>query len=221
MSLSRTQSLQKLAQHIVAIQRAHSLRVAIDGIDAAGKSTLAAELAPLPRNHGRPVIQASIDGFHNPQAVRYRQGVDSPDGYYHDSFNYAALIKHLLHPLGPDGNRHYRTAIFDYRTDSPVDLPVLHAPDDAILLFDGVFLQRPELRPYWDICLLVDVSFEVALTRGVKRDFNTSDRRQIQDRYRRRYIPGQKLYFVECSPRQAADIIWDNNDLHHPKLIIK
>jgi len=45
---------------------------------------LAAPLARL----GRPVIRASIDGFHNPGAIRYARGKFSPEGYYFDSFDY-------------------------------------------------------------------------------------------------------------------------------------
>jgi uridine kinase len=40
----------------------HPTRVAIDGVDAAGKTTLDDELAEVLRERGRGVIRASIDG---------------------------------------------------------------------------------------------------------------------------------------------------------------
>jgi uridine kinase len=46
------------------------VRVAIDGVDGAGKTTFANELAEVVGGLGRPVIRASVDGFHNPRVVR-------------------------------------------------------------------------------------------------------------------------------------------------------
>ena len=40
-----------------------------------------------------------------------------------------------------------------------------------------------------------------------------------QDRYRRRYIPGQELYLSACKPREAADIVIDNSDFERPFIV--
>ena len=89
--VSRGEMLDTLARHVAAQHRPHPLRVAIDGVDAAGKTTLADELAEPVRALGRPVIRASVDDFHNPRAVRYRMGDDSPEGYFQDSFDLATI----------------------------------------------------------------------------------------------------------------------------------
>lgn len=70
--MKRSELLNELASRIVAIERPHPARVGIDGVDAAGKTTLANELVPFIEDRGRPVIRASIDGFHNPAKVRQR-----------------------------------------------------------------------------------------------------------------------------------------------------
>ncbi|HKV57656.1 MAG TPA: hypothetical protein VJO32_05220 [Ktedonobacteraceae bacterium] len=62
--MTREIVLSQLADAIVSLQRSHPLRVAIDGIDASGKTTLADQLMPVIEQRGRPVIRASIDGFH-------------------------------------------------------------------------------------------------------------------------------------------------------------
>src|SRR5437868_12528906 len=116
--MPRQEVLQQLADIIISIKCWHPLRLAIDGIDAAGKTTLADELTPLIERQGRPVIRASIDGFHRPRQERYRRGHDSPEGYYEDSFDYAGLREVLLMPLEPHGNRHYRRAVFDVHADA-------------------------------------------------------------------------------------------------------
>jgi len=120
--MTRAELLEQLAQSIAAVRLDHPTRVAIDGVDGSGKTTLADELAEPVRRAGRAVIRASVDGFHNPRAVRYARGPDSPEGYFRDSFDYAALKRELLDPLGPAGNASFRTATFDYQTTNPSNL---------------------------------------------------------------------------------------------------
>jgi uridine kinase len=59
----------------------HPLRVALDGPDAAGKTTLADELAARLVPGDRDVIRASIDGFHRPRLERRRRGDTDPHRY--------------------------------------------------------------------------------------------------------------------------------------------
>jgi uridine kinase len=220
--MSRAELLQALAEHITALERPHPLRVAIDGVDAAGKTTLADELVRPIEERGRPVIRASIDGFHRPRAERYRRGPNSPAGYYHDSFDYAAVRAVLLDPLGPGGNRRYRRALFDWRSDAALDLPPETAPDDAVLLFDGIFLQRPELVEVWDLRIFLQVAFDEVLRRAVLRDgAGPDDAAAIHERYHERYIPGQQLYLEAARPQERADILVDNNDPAAPRLIFQ
>jgi len=195
----REKMLAGLAQLINGVGCPHPLRLAIDGTDAAGKSTLADELSSALRELDRPVIQSTVDGFHNPRSIRYRRGPNSPEGYFHDSFNYLAITSCLLFPLGSNGDRRYRTAVFDYRSDQVVEVPVRTAPDNAVLVFDGIFLQRPELARYWDLTLFV-----------------VQDLRQ---RYMVRYIPAQREYLQSCRPDEIADILIDNNDISRPAIL--
>jgi uridine kinase len=218
----RQELLEALAARIVAIAAAHPLRVAVDGIDAAGKTTLAdALVAPLVAR-GRPVIRASIDGFHRPRAERYRRGATSPEGYYLDAFDYPALRDALLLPLGPDGAGRYRRTVFDYRTDRPVAAAEEQAPAGAVLLVDGVFLLRPELAAFWDYRIFVAVPFGVALARAMRRDlalFGTVE--AVQARYHERYIPAQRLYFEAAHPQEQADAVVRNDDPANPLLVLR
>ncbi len=220
----RSEVLEQLVDLIVAIVKDHPLRVAIDGVDAAGKTMLADEMAPRIESQGWPVIRASIDGFHHPRAKRYRQGSDSPQGYYQDSFDTSALLRELLIPLGPGGNKKYRSSVFDYRTDAPAVEPKLETSTDAILLFDGVFLLRPVLVNHWDLRIFVNVDFEISVPRAVRRDLLNGlgeSKEAISERYWQRYVPGQRLYFKEAKPKQQADVIFDNNQLEAPAIIVK
>lgn len=212
--------IRELAARIHSLTLSHPSRVAIDGIDGAGKTSLADELVEPITSLGRPVIRASIDRFHRNRAERYRRGKDSAESYYRDSFDHAALAAVLLGPLGPGGSRRYRTAIFDHHDDRPARQELRTADRNAVLLFDGVFLLRPELAHSWDFTIFLKTSFAVALERVVSRDasalgFSATTR----DRYGARYQPGQRLYFAEANPEKRADVVVINDELSRPTIV--
>ncbi len=214
--------LDHLAYAIAAVRRSHPLRVALDGVDAAGKTNLADELVQPLQAHGYPVIRASLDSFHHSREVRHRRGTLSPEGYYYDSFDYPALKSQLLEPLGPGGSLRYRMALFDGRAEAALPTPDRMAALHSILLFDGVFLFRPELEDCWDLRIWVEATFEVALSRAIQRDSEMfGGEAAVRERYERRYIPGQRLYLEQSQPREQAHLIVDNNDPLHPVLHVE
>jgi uridine kinase len=217
--VDRSALLAELAARIAAVRRPHPVRVALDGVDAAGKTTLADDLAGALRQLGRPVVRATLDGFHRPAAERYRRGASSPLGYYLDSFDYAELLAQLLGPLGPGGSRRVRRVVFDCQADAPAAAPVESVPPDAVLLFDGVFLLRPELRGCWDYSVFVRADFAVTVARAERRDAaRFGGAAEVRRRYGARYVPGQLLYLAECDPGRWASVVVDNNDPTRPRL---
>jgi uridine kinase len=219
-SPTRLALLARLADLVATLRRPHPVRVAIDGVDAAGKTTLADELAAVLAARGRPVVRACVDGFGRPRADRYRRGERSAEGFWLDAFDYPALRTNLLEPLGPGGSRRYRTATFDIRTDQPRTEPLRLAPRDAVLVFDGVFLLRPQLNGAWDLRIFLEVSFQETLRRAVARDrvlFGSA--KATRARYLRRYLPGQRRYLATVQPQRTADVVIDNHDPATPRLI--
>jgi uridine kinase len=218
--MSREKVLEELSGLILKVKQEYPLRVGIDGVDAAGKTSLADELVPYLAKSGRGVIRASIDGFHNPQHIRSNRGPYSPEGYYYDSFNYELLQECLLNPLGPDGNRIYRPAVFDFKTNREIHAKELQAKDMDILIFEGVFLFRPELYPCWDLKIFVDIDFQTSIDRALKRDlYLFGQKAEILKRYQERYIPGQEIYLDAVKPKLKADIIVNNNDFTKPEIV--
>jgi hypothetical protein len=72
----RADALARLANVILAVRRDHPTRVAIDGFDAAGKTTLADELVPFVEERGREAVRVSLDDFHLvPLEESVRRGV--------------------------------------------------------------------------------------------------------------------------------------------------
>ena len=102
---------------------------------------------------------------------------------------------------------------FDYRSETPARSGRVSIEDRCVLVFDGVFLLRPELRAHWDLSVYVHVPPEVTLARARERDLgHFGSLIEIEHRYRERYIPGQALYRDEADPLTAADVVIDNMD---------
>jgi uridine kinase len=214
---TRDELLSHLAEAVGSVTIAHPTRVAVDGPPAAGKTTLADELAVVLRAEGREVIRASIEGFLFPRSQRYRRGVHSGAGCYHDSFDYDALHRVLLDPLGPGGDRRFQPAVYDKGTDRALSPPVATASADAVLLFEGVFLLRPELIDRWDLRIFVAVAFEETLERARVRDEAVyGSATEVERRFRNRYLPSQRLYFDAARPTDHADIIVHNDEPQQP-----
>lgn len=217
-----TQAVTELAALVMAVERPHPLRVGVDGWSAAGKTTLARELVAAINAAGRLAVQASLDDFKTAVVRRGRYPTGSAEEYYYEMYDHQAIRSELLEPLGPGGDRSFRTATFDQQRQA--DLPVVRetAPPDAIVVVDGVFLCRPELNDLWDFRIFVDIDFGQVLERGSHRDQAWMDSlASAEERYRTRYIPGEQLYLQAVRPHSLADVVVDNRDLAHPVLRIR
>jgi uridine kinase len=202
-----------LAERVLAVRTPHPVRVGVDGRSAAGKTTfadaLAAELRALTT---RTVIRAELDHFMRMVEDRNAYPYDSPESYYLDAWDYPAIRRELLLPLGPGGDRSYRVALTDPSGRSTLDTPAEIAAVDAVLIADGVFLQRPELDAHWDLRIYLDISTAESLRRGVARDRSwMGGAEEAERRYRSRYLPGEERYLAEVDPRSRAQVIVDGS----------
>ena len=191
--------------------------VAVDGVDGSGKTTFADELAGVLRASGRfdEVVRASVDGFHHPREHRHALG-RTGETFWSRSFDYPALLRELVTPWRTGPGSSYRVAVHDVDAERPLDLPAAVVPERGLLLVDGIFTQRDELREHWDLTVLLDVPFEVSVSRMARRDGTVDDQAHPSQA---RYVDGQRIYFATCAPRGRADVVVDNSDLGAPRIL--
>lgn len=185
--------------------------IAVDGLDGAGKRDFADALAARLGKGSHPVFRASIDRFHKPRAERYVRGVDSAEGYYYDSFDYELFRRVLIEPFTLGGSAGFVTEAFDVARDTPIEMAWQTTKQDATLIVDGAFLNRPELRGLWNFSIWLDVDEETAAARLFELDGAAGQSP--------RYPGGQKLYLAQANPRARATAIIDNNDPEHPRRV--
>ncbi|WDH76458.1 hypothetical protein PTI97_02750 [Exiguobacterium marinum] len=76
------------------------------------------------------------------------------------------------------------------------------------VVIEGIFLQRPEWRPYFDYVIYLDCPREVRYERVLNRDTYLGDPAKRLAKYKRRYWPGEDLYLQQIDPKRGADIVF-------------
>lgn len=115
------------------------------------------------------------------------------------------------------GSGRHRTSVFDVSTDTPGVTEQNVAPPGAVLVVDGMFLHRPELRRCWTWSIWLEVDPGTSVRRCLQRDGrSSSDPAALGNR---RYVEGQQMYLRDADPRRDATHLVDNNDLLSPRLL--
>jgi uridine kinase len=219
--LKRAQVLETLETQLLAMPSKRPLRVAIDGRVGAGKTTLADELADRLEAQGRPCLRTSLDDFHFP-GYRQRAATNgfTTEAYLREGYDYAAFLRLVLEPLGRNGNRRCRLDLWNAFDDEPFAEDWVEAPDDVILIADGVFLLGPVLRPAWDFTIWLDVDWDVMLRRAAQSDSNrVTSLEPIRDGQGGGWMPRHTLYEQQTRPYDIVNVVVDNSDLQHPYVV--
>jgi uridine kinase len=169
--------------------------VAVDGVEPADTSVFADDLAGAIRLAGHTVFRSSIGGFQRPRAERQARGADSAEGMYRDAYDYATFQRVLVEPFRMGGSVGFVPAAFDAQRDAQVEPQWLTGPADALLVVDGRFLNRPELRGLWNYSLWLEAPRDASFTGA------------------------GALYWAEAKPRTTATAIVDVADADHPRRV--
>ncbi|MEI9907818.1 MAG: uridine kinase [Actinomycetota bacterium] len=173
---------QKITSDVQNVRREKNgqhLLIGIDGVDGSGKTTFAKKLVEvLCLDIDAKYIEiVSIDNFHNIQKIRYRQGKDSPIGFFEDSFNYESLKECVLIPVQNAKGKavSISTKSHDLKTDRLVTLDPINLEPSSIVIVEGIFVQRIEIRNYFDYTIFLDVPFAESVKRMSVRDGSNAD----------------------------------------------
>jgi uridine kinase len=220
-SAARTALVDDIAGRIDLI-RPTRLRVAIDGLTAAGKTSFGHELAAALRRRGRSTLRASFDDFKNSWREARELGYDrtSGEGYYRNAYDFRSARTLLLEPAGPAGSGSVVLCARDPLTGEDHRGVTVVAPANAVLIVDSVFAFRPEYDDLWDYRIWLDVDPHQSLARGVARDTIAEGGVDAAERlHRDRYHSAEATYIAEVDPLARCDIAIDNRDFAAPCII--
>jgi uridine kinase len=185
--------LEALAAEILHNYGKGRVIIAVDGLGGADKPGFADALGEVLGRGSRAVYRASIEDFHRPRAERLARGEDSAEGFYLDSYNYRTFRRILTDPFRIGSIGSFVLRGFDLDRNAEFEPKWTTGPDDAILIIDGIFLNRPELKGIWNYSIWLSVEGEPSA--------------------------GERLYLEDAKPQDAANAIIDANDPEHPRRV--
>jgi uridine kinase len=170
------------------------LVVAVDGLDGSGKSRFAASLAAALAAVGRSASLLHVDDFRRPTDFSALAPEAEAALYYERYFDFVAVGEALTAWAGGPA-------------------------DGAVIVLEGVMLLRVALPPGTPLIVL-EVSAAEARRRILARDqAKGRTPEEIAGRIDRRYFPAQARYRSDCDPLAVADVVIDNEDWAHPRVV--
>lgn len=209
----RVDFLRGLRKEIVHDYPAGRVTVAVDGAEGSGTGEFADDLAAVYREAGTATARASMRDFHLPRRTRHRNGPDDPVDYYERSFDYETLRRVLIDPFQLGGSTGFQTRAFDVSRDAPVVSEWTTGPADMVLIIDGPFLLRPQIRGALNYSVLIDVPLALVYARLAASQGRDPDPDAASNA---RYVGGWRRYGTQIEPHYLASAVVDLSDRDRP-----
>lgn len=192
LSQHRGDDTERVVACIAGVGRRPAL-VGIDGQSGAGKSTFARHLVTRlgPR---AGVVEG--DDFYRDMAESTRIALDARQGV-EQYFDWQRLRREVLVPVRR-GEPVLRYQRYDWGSGSMGQWVELPTPD--VVVVEGVYTLRPELRDLLDVRVYVEAGAQTRRQRQIDRGENT-------DAWITRWMAAEDLYVSGTAPRSAADVV--------------
>ena len=165
--------------------------VAIDGLTCAGKSTLASQVAGALQD----ATVVGIDGFYRPMAAGERAML-GPRESYDLYFDWERLLRDVLIPLSRHSRARYRR--HDWVANGLAEWHQIEPR--TVIIVEGVYSTRPELRPYFNVTVYVDAPRDVRLARLL-------DRRYADTSWVDHWMAVEDWYVEHVHPTKAVGLV--------------
>jgi uridine kinase len=210
---SRTASIDDVVAKIVAarhqIPTARGVLVAVSGIDGSGKGYVTGKIVEALRATGLRVAEINIDGWLNLPHIRFAKA-NPAEHFYRHAIRFDAVFAQLVLPLRDRRSIHvdvdfaeetateYRRHTFDFQ-------------ETDVIVLEGIYLLKRELRAHYDLSFWIECSFATALARALARRQEGLSADETIAAYRTTYFPAQELHFARDDPKAGATAIVNND----------
>ncbi len=175
---------------IDSVSRRHPLMVAIDGMSAAGKSTLA------------PVVVEELPDAELVRGDDFYRVMDnderftlSPEQGYDQDFDWQRLRQQVLDPLRAAEPARFQR--YDWPTGQLGEWA--EARPTPVVIVEGVYISRPQLRDVFDLVVWVDTSVDA---RAVRQSLGDDPPEWVA-----RWDAAERYYIDHHQPAGTADLV--------------
>lgn len=203
-----------IEKHITAT---HPKVIGINGVDTSGKTEFTIFLSQYLRARHFDVTVIHLDDFHHHSSIR-KQGENEIEAYIKHAFNLELLSREILRPVHQWQTVSVSLDLLDLETDEFTNSQHYDIAENALILLEGTLLYRPPIDQYIDVRIFLQIPFDEVLKRAEIRDIPRYDA-SFLEKYRQKYIPIQQWYLDTYTPVEQSDIVIDNTEYRHPKII--
>lgn len=202
-STPRTEFLRSLAGEIMHNYGRGRTIIAIDAADTAERVDFAGHLAEVLEENDRRVFRASMRFFERPQTDQDASEPDRELRRYRSGSDDSALRRVLVEPFRLGGSAGFVLSHRDPDTGAWIQPSWHTAPQDAVLILDGDFMNRPEVHDLWSYSVLLE-SAQSAQSEQSEQSAELGESAAPS--------AAAAAYRAEVSPRDVVTAVIDNTD---------
>ncbi|MBQ2842404.1 MAG: uridine kinase [Clostridia bacterium] len=166
--------------------------IAVDGMCASGKTTLASLLA---KEFGMQVIH--MDDFFLPYDMRTPERLSLPGGNIH----YERFVEEVINPIKIGKNCEYRVFSCSEGNFTATKSIITSKP----IIIEGAYSMHPEIPDIYDLKIFSEISPETQLIRIEKRNGTAA-----LTAFKEKWIPFENQYFKAFKIKDKCDITITN-----------
>lgn len=174
------------------------LILGIDGLSRSGKTTFVDELNNRLIQEKKTVCIFHIDDHIVERKHRYNTGFESWYEYYNLQWDVELIRNQFFSKL--NHAEAIELPFYNSALDK-VEIKSVHIPSNCMVIVEGVFLQRPEWRDFFDFILYLDCPKDTRFER------ESASTRENIEKFRSRYWKAEDYYLESVDPIANADMI--------------
>jgi len=181
------------------------LLVAVDALPSVATAAFADAFADVVAEDGTAVFRAGADGFLLPP--RARPGHSREPAWFDEETFRRVLVDPFRGGVHTSATTGFQLAAWDPRRERPAEARWVTAPEDAVIVVDGPFLNTPALRGIWHFSVWLEVADSALAAR---------EGRSMDAPYSR-----TELAYLREQPVQRASALVDVTDPQHPVQVFR
>lgn len=187
-----------------------SLLVGVSGIDGSGKGYVSARLAEALCRRRIHAAVINVDPWLRLPAERF-DARRPAEHFYERGLRLEEMFEDVVLPLKARRSVDVTIDAAD-ATNASTYHPLRFEYDKVdVIILDGIFLFKRELRHWLDVSIWVDCSFETALDRALRRNQENLPPELIVRDYHSIYFPAQRIHFMRDNPQSFAELVICND----------